>query len=228
MDQNETEQIQRAKRARDEYCAMLRYAEHPPVEKFKDAHMAEAYYRQLKIRLESDWSDVGLGSRHSNRLTLRGGRWKTAFGHIRNKIGTGLIQLLTGPRGTGKTQMGAELCRVSVEAGRQACYNTLAGICREIRATYVEDASRNEELVIASYTSTPGLLVIDEIHESADTDFEQRILTEIVDKRYAEERDTLLIGNVMLQDVSRLIGSSVASRMAECGGIVKAEWESFR
>ena len=72
-----------------------------------------------------------------------------------------------------------------------------------------------------------GLLVLDEIHEIAGSEWELRELVSLMDARYREERDTLLIGNATRDALSDLLGPSIVSRMRETGGVIEFT-ERFR
>ena len=74
----------------------------------------------------------------------------------------------------------------------------------------------------------PQLLVIDEAQERGESDWESRMLTHVVDKRYFLQRDTLLISNLKLDEFKASIGTSICSRLIETGGAILADWPSFR
>jgi DNA replication protein DnaC len=73
-----------------------------------------------------------------------------------------------------------------------------------------------------------SLLVIDEIHECDEMRVKDRVLTDIVDKRYARRRDTILISNQTVDDFRHTANDSVLSRLTEHGGIFLCDWRSFR
>jgi hypothetical protein len=69
--------------------------------------------------------------------------------------------------------------------------------------------------------------VIDECQERGETDWENRLLTYIVDKRYAQLRDTVLISNQTKDQFCKSMGSSIISRMQETGGSLNAHGSRF-
>ena len=73
------------------------------------------------------------------------------------------------------------------------------------------------------------LLIIDEIHEvSEDSKHKDRILTDLLDTRYAAKRDTILISNQSAEEFARTTNPSILSRLNEHGGIISCDWQSFR
>jgi len=72
------------------------------------------------------------------------------------------------------------------------------------------------------------MLVLDECHEISGTEWQGRILTLLIDGRYRERRDTILITNHAQEAFLASVGESVADRIAECGFFIQCDWPSFR
>jgi len=60
------------------------------------------------------------------------------------------------------------------------------------------------------------------------TPWEDRMLTALVDYRYSQKRDTVLISNLKRDEFETSMGNSILSRMVEAGGIIECGWPSFR
>ena len=74
-----------------------------------------------------------------------------------------------------------------------------------------------------------GLLAIDETHDRGHTEHEDRILSRIVNKRYAALRSpTILISNETRSAASESLGASIVSRVHEAGKVIECDWPSFR
>lgn len=170
-------------------------------------------------------------------------------------MGDCMLTALVGPRGTGKTQMAAELGReafrlaVAVAPTPASSYwgegwerryaadkrnqENVAWAARWVNALdlFADLKTRNievgESAALAKW-ARPALLVIDEIQERGDTEFESRMLTNLIDKRYGAMKDTLIIGNLDSGEFQKRVGASIVSRMIECGGISVCNWPSFR
>lgn len=110
---------------------------------------------------------------------------------------------------------------------RSPCiYTTAMGLFLDIRSTYGRGSGSEKEII--ERLCVPQLLVIDEIQERSNTDWENRILTHIIDQRYAALRDTIIIGNLTTETLSSTLGASFTDRLYECGLIVECKWRSFR
>lgn len=151
--------------------------------------------------------------------------WQTTCTDLIGKIGTGFFVALVGKRGTGKTQIGAEIIRESCLMGRESMYTDAIDIFVAVRETF--SGERSEKAAMTEY-SRPQMLVIDEVQERGETAWEDRLLTSILNKRYGNLLDTLLISNLTAPEFAKSLGASAISRLVETGGIIECTWESFR
>lgn len=155
------------------------------------------------------------------------GEWGEQQRKLSRILGTGFLIGLVGGRGPGKTQMGVELMKTTTTLLRSAYYNTLTGIFLEIKATFKSDAKETEQDLM-NRLCKPSLLVVDEIGMRSDSDWENRMVFELIDRRYRLVKDTLLIANLSKDEFLKTIGDSLSSRMQETGGIVECNWQSYR
>jgi len=144
----------------------------------------------------------------------------------------GAIFVLVGPRGTGKTQIAVDatiprFANPYIDYSQRPRYAKLADIFRDIRASYREDSMDSEVVVFRKYCKA-SVLVVDEAQERAETDFENRTFTQIIDKRYDAMLDTIIISNLTKDEMARSMGLSVVSRIHECGECIECDWPSFR
>lgn len=198
-----------------------------------------SYEYACKADFKNAVNQSGLGRRHLEKSVTGTGAWKATFDKLLPLIGTGFLAALIGPRGTGKTQLAAELivesCKprpnihvASVGQVFPAKYMTALQLFLSLRATYRDKDGDSEMDVLDKLTTRYGLVVIDEVQERGNTDFEDRMLTHIVDRRYANLGDTLLISNLTADQFALAVGPSVVSRANEAGGIIVCDWPSFR
>lgn len=152
--------------------------------------------------------------------------WKKVRDRIVNQIGGGFAFALLGRRGTGKTQMGVHAIVQSARLGRDCLYAKAMDFFLTIRATYKSEMQTELE-AISAFTE-PGMLVLDELQVRGETEFEDRMLTYMLDKRYDAMRDTLLIANLTEPQFRESMGYSIADRLAETGGVIECNWDSFR
>ena len=70
------------------------------------------------------------------------------------------------------------------------------------------------------------LLVIDEISKARGTEWEEQLLYELINSRYGDMTDTLLITNATTEQLKRT-GDSLLSRLQQTGGIIECNWRPF-
>lgn len=157
----------------------------------------------------------------------RSGEWGTVESGLSLKLGSGFLIALIGTRGSGKTQLAIELMRKTVGTEKSALYRTAIEFFLKIKTAFRNKADTSEDQIVKEH-SRPSLLVLDEFGRRGETDWEDRMLFEVIDRRYRDCSDTLLISNQEKPAFLESIGPSLASRMSETGGIIECNWKSFR
>jgi len=142
------------------------------------------------------------------------------------RVECGVLKALIGGRGGGKTQLAACLARLDVAWERRPKYTTAQTLFRQLRSTFKNPHVSEQNLIDSM--QKPNLLVIDELHDRAESDYESRILNAIVDGRYGSGKFTLMISNETADQFANSIGPSIASRFEEAGEIITVNWPSFR
>lgn len=146
---------------------------------------------------------------------------------LARSINRDALLILTGPRGTGKTQMATWLAsRIS----RCSCrYVRALNLFDHFKASFDRAGKDAEsERAVATLYRTPSLLVIDELHQRLGRDWEQNRLINLIDTRYGDMNTTILITNQTAEEAERELGDSVWQRIAETGGVVECNWKSYR
>jgi len=171
----------------------------------------------------------GFPTRYDEELTHD--EWFAMFERARIVVERGGNVLLCGTRGGGKTRMACELAqRAAIPRGKskpKRIYKTAMRIFLEIRATYRRDSAITE-LEVMDNLATCRLLVIDEVQERAESEFEAQKLTAIIDDRYRHKLPTILIANLTPQAFMATLGPSICDRCNEDGGLLEFTWPSFR
>lgn len=152
--------------------------------------------------------------------------WSEKMGAIRAKLDQGIVVVLHGPRGTGKTQMACCLIREACMAEAVGYFTTAMGFFLHVRAAY-GGGSDSERKVVQAYLS-PHVLVIDEVNERGNSEWEDRLLGHVINERYAAMRSTILITNQTVAAAAKSLGTSITDRIRECGWFVECNWPSFR
>lgn len=160
----------------------------------------------------------------------------------------GAIVALVGERGVGKTFIAAQLIRKRVDAwmawhelheaerppgpgprgmGR---YAKLVDLVSRFKPLYADFGSIETERLMTEREQLcrEPLLCLDELHECEDQRLKSRVLTDILDRRYSNCVDTLLISNEVEEDFRVSIGDSALSRITEHGAILTCRWGSWR
>lgn len=182
----------------------------------------------------------GWGDKYIEPVELTGERWSAAFSEAREFVAKGGIIAFLGGRGSGKTQMAAEIARAGdfhADSGewngnretfaRTPLYQRAMDIFLALRAASKRDSDTSEKAVMDSLIK-PGLLVIDEFQERGETEWESRIMSNLVDRRYADEKPTILIANLSREDMAKALSDSIRDRIRENGKAIIFGWESYR
>lgn len=151
-------------------------------------------------------------------------RWKHVAYRLRGLTDAIAPWLLHGPWGTGKTALACAAVRMFCEAGRSARYATAREFVAERRDTW---GTRLAELAVLDAWSEPDLIVIDEYHEMFPDPRSDGDLVELIDRRYAEQKATLLVTNLTADGFVRAAGAKVDDRLRE-GVKLECAWDSLR
>lgn len=167
-------------------------------------------------------------ARHREQTDLdTTGQWARALERLITKLGSGFIIGLVGERGNGKTQMAVELIRAGSWKGKTALFASATQFFMDVKSAYKSSSGDDERSVLKRYRK-PSLLVLDEIGKRGETEWENRLLFELLDKRYGDKSDTLVISNQDPAAFGAALGAALVSRMDESGGIIECGWPSYR
>lgn len=141
------------------------------------------------------------------------------------KSGDGLIMM--GNMGTGKTHLAVGLIRVATRTHSvPARYVTAPALFSRVRASY-SSSGETEADILAEYANTP-LLVLDEIGVGKGSDNELNLIYALLGRRYDECRPTVIITNLMSEDLKAWLGERVVDRLRDTSPVVLFNWESYR
>ena len=131
---------------------------------------------------------------------------------------------LLGNVGLGKTHLGVAILKT---CRRSPAYVSMREACIELAVSRSFKADKNTKEVLDGY-SRSGMLVIDEIGRGSDTSDEKLFLSYVMNKRYENNRPTVLITNLAYDAVKTLLGADIIDRILETGKSFTLTGESYR
>lgn len=132
---------------------------------------------------------------------------------------------LTGQRGSGKTHMAAAMIREIVmdktpwHSTASLQWVSVPDLLLEIRASFREKAERSEQEIIEQYSEC-RVLVLDDLGAEKTTEWSLQTLYTILDRRYREERQTIITSNLSLDELADKLDDRIASRLSELCRVV--------
>ena len=118
---------------------------------------------------------------------------------------------LLGPRGTGKTQLASFAVRHVCRLRGSGLYRTAFTMMEELK-----DGFGKERRALLKYTK-PGILVLDEFHDRQESEWADAVISNVIDHRYGEGLDTILISNLTPDAFKDRAGLSIVRRIRETG-----------
>jgi DNA replication protein DnaC len=134
---------------------------------------------------------------------------------------------ILGDQGSGKSMIAVELMFEVTEKLKSAYYVTAMDFFTRVRATFQKD-SEETTLSIMDKLKSKRFLVVEELSRRCDTPFENNLMFELLNARYNSMADTLIIDNSTKENFLANIDPALAGRIKETGGIIEADWGSFR
>ncbi len=183
--------------------------------------------RQNQQKQRDLWSAAGVPKRHKTMPNFTDEQL-SACERMLDSFKSGAIWAILGEWGTGKTQMAAWVVRAACKQGRSARFTTAIEFFVRLRSPYRDDSTHRDESAVINEFTRFDLLVIDDAHVRADSDFENRLLHHVIDKRHGAMRETILTSNQSEAVFCDTIGGAVVDRMCAAGGIIECNWPSFR
>ena len=139
---------------------------------------------------------------------------------LRSNQGAQLIVI--GDRWTGKTVMATWWAQML----GFGLYTKAFDLFASVRRTYHEDSKVREHEVLERFRKA-DFLVIDEAQERKESEWENTLLTNLIDKRYDALKPTVIIANLKQDALDAALGPSIVRRVAETGGIIACTWAPY-
>lgn len=186
------------------------------------ARMTPEQYEAAELAVERS----GVPARY-RQAVARTGEEAEAMASLRElvKAGSGAIVLLCGAPGTGKTHMACELALERARAGTSVSYTRAWDLMGKLKATF--DGKGSETDVLNRFVSA-GVLVVDEWWRRGTSDWARDTLWNLLDRRYAELRPTVIVSNGTEADLAATFDAASWDRINEDGGVLECGWQSHR
>jgi DNA replication protein DnaC len=140
---------------------------------------------------------------------------------------TWAVLVLFGGVGTGKTLLASELAQSLIDnLDMSVRYCTAKQMIAEIQSSYGQEG-KSEEGEVLRFVQF-DLLIIDEIDAKRDTDAANLLLTEIINRRYNEEKPVVVITNQPFDNLAKFVGDRVDDRLHENAYVCSFDWPSYR
>lgn len=137
------------------------------------------------------------------------------------------VLVLFGGVGTGKTLLASELAEALIDnLNMSVRYCTAKQMISEIQASYSDD-TKSEEGEVLRFVQY-NVLIIDEIDAKPDRENANILLTEIINRRYNEEKPVVVITNQPFDNLAKFVGDRVDDRLHENAYVCSFDWPSFR
>lgn len=135
--------------------------------------------------------------------------------------------IMVGITGTGKTLAACELAQRLIEkAALSVRYITAKGMIGEIQASYGREG-KSEEGEIMRFAQY-DVLILDEIDALPAKENASLLLTEIINRRYNDNKPVIAISNQSLANLDKFVGNRVQSRLYENSFLCDFKWGDFR
>ena len=210
-----------------------------PSSKFDQAGFPPRHVRKLTAVMRGD-EDGAEGDLHTTKSLLRwpapeAAKMERALERLKHPDGG--VVVVVGPRGTGKTQMATDLALVyhrdqvldesMPEHYRDTMsYRPLADLYEAEKAAWNRREGGNAGPLQAA--GACGFLVLDEIQDVMNSEWERVQLTRLFDRRYAAVKRTILITNMKTDGLCKHLGESMWSRIREIGLLVELAGRNYR
>lgn len=121
---------------------------------------------------------------------------------LRQWIGTDRWLILTGQYGAGKTGLLVALLRelaAAVPGGQSVLFVNAPSMLRRVRATFDKGTDGPSEQEVVTALAEVGVLGLDDIGKERLSEWGQELLYDVINRRYSEDRRTIVTTNLALR-----------------------------
>jgi chromosomal replication initiation ATPase DnaA len=133
--------------------------------------------------------------------------------------------VLLGAPGTGKTYLAAAILNYLFDEKKEIAYTTHRRFIEEIHHAIQSD--RTQHSVIAKYHDKT-YLILDDLGSATCTDWQQEMLLELIDRRYAAKMKTIFTSNLSKELLKSKLGERTSSRLLDINNEILEFWSTDR
>lgn len=133
--------------------------------------------------------------------------------------------VMIGGIGTGKTLLACHFMQKHIEKGGTGYYSTLFDIIIDIKDTWQLGTSTKK---VMDFFASPDVLIVDEVDDNYGTKTEYLHISRIINRRTADLKKTIVIGNESIKVAEKVIGDKAMDRLMEGEDAIYFEWDSYR
>lgn len=242
----------------DEYKIQFKKDEEEKVIQIKEYEkqeiiFKEAFLNSVNDHMEKRLQKIGCPTRYLSasfeNYKVYNEKQKKCFESIKNLQDKWLC--MAGETGTGKTHLAISILRERIRKDFTTTIEKHTG--HEIRSwegtnqyhekfplNYIYTTAKHiiDKMLAADFQEKPeileelsnaGILIIDEIGRSIDTKYFQDFIFEILNNRYNEYRQTILISNLSKEELfGKYFDEAVARRISEMGEVINFDWDFYK
>jgi DNA replication protein DnaC len=132
--------------------------------------------------------------------------------------------VIVGDRGRGKTHLACGLVNAFCDLGRRGVYRRMRDYFNDL--SRVEWAAKDK---VRRLYLDPALLVLDEVQvRDADREWQDNELTDLIDRRWARHRSTVMLANCEPAALWKNLGASIQRRVIESGDVWQTDWPRIK
>jgi DNA replication protein DnaC len=122
--------------------------------------------------------------------------------------------LFIGGVGSGKTHVAVAVLRAVIGRGFTGRYTNVVDLLDDLRAAFEPNAPQSGQEIIDDLVRV-DLLVLDDLGAESPTGWVHDRLYQIINRRYEENRPTIVTTNLALDELEKQVGPRITSRLCE-------------
>lgn len=145
--------------------------------------------------------------------------------NFEENLKNGKCLIFCGNAGTGKTHLSCAIAKdIMFNLHKKVLFMTCHRAINSIKHASFEDKSANTEKLTSC-----DLLILDELGISSGSIADDLILFDLINRRYEDEKPTILLSNLDPIELKNFLGVTIWDRLKEGGGeLISFNWESKR